>query len=118
MTADELLLMRRAKRIKQADLAKALGCSRQTVINWESGKFAISPAQARKIMEICADAVLPPDPKKVVRDRETLEAYSELRAQGRSHGYIVAYWSEKSFQPSLEAQAAIAAAYPDILQNN
>lgn len=41
MSADELLLFRRKRKMTQANMASALGVSRMTINNWERERFAI-----------------------------------------------------------------------------
>lgn len=120
MTKDELLLQRRRKGLTQAELATAIGYSRQAVIKWERGIHAIPDGVASQIIEACQDIVpsrLEANNAAAVTKR-TVDAYRKMRAnpgEGGTHAAIVRFWFEHGFTPSEEVQIAILAEWPDIL---
>lgn len=113
MTNEELRRMRKAKRLTQSDLAAAIGYSRKTIVSWENNVHPIPDAAAGKILAICVGST--PAPKaNVTLIRDTIKYYTEMR-RDFTHADIVGMWAKRGFSPAPEAQAAIAAAFPDIL---
>lgn len=54
---------------------------------------------------------------KSKEDKQALAAYTNMRKQpGWDHARIIAFWQHDGFTPSAEAQDAIVAAFPDIME--
>lgn len=118
MTNNELLITRRAVPMSQADLAKALGCSRQTVINWERGVHAIPAKMVSAIAQACTSHLPKPSAKLTLQDKTAIEVYTKMRrnpGELGTHVGILKFWASEGFTPSPAAQTAILAAFPDIL---
>ena len=47
-----LPVLRKAAKLSQSDLASTLGVSRQTVVNWETGKTHLNPTQGLALMAV------------------------------------------------------------------
>ena len=114
MTADELLLMRRAANITQGELANRIGYSRQAVVKWERGVHAVPAKMIAPLVEACTVHIPKAETKMTAVDRETVAAYTQMRSEQFSHAYIVKLWHDSNFVPSQAAQAAILEAYPEL----
>ncbi len=117
MTPDEMRKVRKAASFTQDQLGKALGYSRKSVISWENSVHRIPEQVAVKVLEICAGVpIIARTPPKLTRlTLDTIKYYGEMRRDGTSHASIMKLWNEKNFVPTAEAQAGIAADWPDIL---
>lgn len=117
MTPSELHILRKQFGLTQADLAERLGVSRLTVSNWERARFTIP----RDLEQQMAKANLTAAPAKTGKPSrltlDTIKYYGEMRRDGNSHASIMKLWNEKNFVPTVEAQAGIAADWPDILNH-
>jgi len=123
MTPAEFKILRKQFKLTQAEMAKRLGVSRLTVFNWESERFAMPVDIVARLSsaDLMAPAFNANDKAAQARVKDTLEAYTKMRQQPGhvgTHANIIKFWREAGFTPSPEAQAAIAAAFPDILQPN
>lgn len=118
VTKDEMLLLRRGAKLTQAQLGAKIGYSRQAIIDWERGHHPIAPDIAVTIAAATASnpAGVDDDRAQSRQDKQTLKSYSAMRADTLTHAEIIQFWISQSFTPSPEAQLAIAAAFPDILQ--
>jgi DNA-binding XRE family transcriptional regulator len=117
MTPDEMRKARKGVPMTQEQLGKALGYSRMSIIHWEKGMYRIPEHVAAKVLEVCVGVpVIPAEQRKVARlTADTIKYYGQMRRDGITHAAIMALWHEKNFIPTPEAQAAIAAEFPDIL---
>lgn len=59
MTGEELLLLRRRRKLTQSELADRSGLSRQQISRLETGRSAISPLREKQLRELLAE---PPPP--------------------------------------------------------
>ncbi len=120
MTKDELLLQRRRKGLTQAELATALGYSRQAIIKWERGVHAIPDEIAARIIEACQDSTPKPVKTSTKLIRATVEAYRSMRSQpaANTHADAMLTWNHFGFVPCPEAVAQIIAEYPDASTTN
>ena len=121
MTPDAFKILRKQSKLTQAQLATRLGVSRLTVHNWESGRFAMPVDIVPRLStaNVLAPAHDPADKASAKRVKDTLEAYRHMRgnpAPLNTHAHIMSFWQSKGFTPSPEAQAAIMAEFPDILE--
>lgn len=117
MTNEELRRMRKAKRLTQDQLAKAIGYSRKTVISWENSVHSVPPEAVPAILAACIGPEQDAKPKaNTALTRDTIKYYGQMRRDGFAHAYIMRFWNEKNFTPTAEAQAAILEAFPDILE--
>jgi transcriptional regulator with XRE-family HTH domain len=119
MTPLELTVLRKQYKLNQAELGARLNppVSRLTVSNWERGRFAMPADLPQRLAAV--DLMTPagkPDSSQARQDRQALKVYTAMRADTFTHAEILRLWRLDNFTPSPEAQAAIAAAFPDILQ--
>lgn len=116
MTGEELRRMRKTKRLTQADLARAIGYSRKSVISWENGVHPIADSAAAKITAACIGP-LHASKAPIALVRATVDAYATMRRPPNnfSHAYIVGMWQERGFTPCREAQEQILTMFPDVL---
>lgn len=116
-TPTQLRLIRARHRWSQADLAAALDVSRISISNWERGVSRIPLRLFATIGQLDRRPVQDnPWPRVAALSlAATLESYASLRSHN-SHVAILRIWRDANFTPSREAQQAIAAAWPDILQ--
>lgn len=118
MTPEDFRKLRKAARLNQAQMAERLGVSRKTIVNWETGRFAIPEDVLDRAVERGLDPVprsAPANPKLV---KATLDAYRFMRNQPAPlgcHKGILEVWQASGFWPCPEAQQAILAEWPDIL---
>lgn len=122
MESIELLKLRRDAAITQPELAKAIGYSRQSITKWERGVHPIPLLAAEAIIKACT-AHIPKPMDKDMRERvaETMDSYRKMRRNPGptgTHAGILAFWASRGYELCDEEKAAIAAAYPDILQTN
>lgn len=116
MTNEELRRLRKAKPLTQAELAEAIGYSRQAIIGWENKVHPIPETVAIAIVAACVGEIKA-KPANAKLTADTVKYYREMR-RDFSHARILQRWAEAGFTPSPEAQAAIVATFPDILENN
>jgi DNA-binding XRE family transcriptional regulator len=120
MTPSELMVLRRQHNLTQAEFGARLvpPVSRLTVSNWERERFAIPRDIMARMVKIISEPAKPSKEAQAFA-RATLEVYRGMRKQPYpvgTHASIVAFWQSKGFTPSPEAQAMIAAEFPDILK--
>lgn len=109
--------MRKAKRLTQDQLAKAIGYSRKTVISWENSAHPVPDTAVPAILAACIGPKAETKPKaNTALTRDTIKYYGQMRRDGFTHAYIMKFWNEKNFTPTPEAQAGILEAFPDILE--
>ncbi len=131
MTGDELKAFRKSKGMNQAELAEKLDKSRKTVVNWETGVFAV-PSD---IMEqLAAKGILGAVETKTTSKAERLRleheqneiersisAYRSIRAwpeYGPNHTKAMAYLKREgtvTIHPG--AYATLLKMFPDILED-
>lgn len=68
LDGDSILFLRKAMRLKAANLAYVLGVNRVEVSRWENDKVAIDPYNDFKLRLEAIDRVLPPDERREARD--------------------------------------------------
>lgn len=115
MSPEEFHKIRKAAGLTQSQMAARLGVTRLTICNWEGAKFRIPDDVLDRLAEkgLGAAGPVPKAASKLTRD--TVDAYRDMR-KDFSHASISAMWTEHGFTPDPDAQAAIAAAFPDILK--
>lgn len=121
MSPDEFRKIRKAAGLTQGEMAKRLGVSRLTICNWEGAKFRIPDDVLDRLAATGAlvPALAPANKSSARVVKDALEAYRHMRGQpapNNTHKYILWFWQSQGFTPSPEAQAAILAEFPDILQ--
>lgn len=104
--------------LRQEDLAKALGVSRSSVNKWETGKWQHPRNVYQKIKDAGLCAATPVEQEaldaKAVEVAFWLKAYSDLR-QTMTHVEILRTWQQFGTVLPSHCQAALVAAFPDIL---
>lgn len=114
MTPDEFRKMRKAARMTQAQMAERLGKSRKTIVNWETGVFAIPADAIDPLVEVGVAAS--PELAKNKLDDAYFEIYVHCRrTNGWTHAQTLEVWRNGPFSPWLQQQ--IIEAFPDILTN-
>jgi DNA-binding XRE family transcriptional regulator len=118
MQAIELLKLRRKAGLKQAELGKRIGYSRQSIISWEREVHPVPAAAIPRIIEACTAQAAQSETTKAERELigDTVDSYKKMRADTLSHAQIIHRWQTAGFAPHPEAQRLILEAYPDILE--
>lgn len=116
MSPEEFHKIRKAAGLTQSQMAARLGVTRLTICNWEGAKFRIPDDVLDRLAEKGIGVESPKPNKansKLVAD--TIKYYREMRADF-THEQILRCWFKAGFTPAPEAQAAIVAEFPDILE--
>ena len=113
MNSSELHTYRRSLGLTQGDLAKLLGVSRVTVNAWENGRTSVPSDIITRMAN--AQGAKQPERALNAQDREALANYTTFRGRGATHEHIMEVWRGHKYNVSMEARAAIAAKFPDIL---
>lgn len=77
---NRLMLLRKEKGLRQADLAKEIGCTQATLSGWETGKFEIASnylIKLCKVLDCTADDILGLNEPVLVNDDPELTEYLE-----------------------------------------
>ena len=120
MTPDELKAIRKAADLSQAEFGDKVGVSRLSVANWENGKYRMPNDLLDKLatagLTSTATAAREADSAHKRFVKRLVEVYTQMRASGLDHAWIIHNLTvTQALSIPADAQAAIAAAFPDIL---
>lgn len=109
--------LRERKGYTQAELARVLGCSQQTVSSWESGDLSPSYDYVLKIVEFYKISITDLSPENVVSEsEETYHTKKDLFESFFTSKYFLDFYPKLTIKQTLKL-SKLTQAYIDFLED-